>query len=313
MRIGVCVPQLGPAADAPTIAAFAETADRTGVDSLWVEEHLFKPLEPLTGFGGRPGVPWPQEHERALSPFEVLAYLAGITTSCRLGTSIVVVGYHHPVVLAKQTATIDVLSQGRMMLGLGVGWCEDEYRLLGRPFRSRGTYADEALDVLRQCWSPGPVEFHGEQVDVPRSQASPKPVSGDLPIHGGFQSRAGLRRVAKWCDTWHPSGLSSAQVMEGLGEINRVAADEFGRAPLTATMRVLASPGAGAEATGPMKRTDGVWGGTHAEIADRIALAREDGIHELVLDANFAPRNDDPAFWGELAESLPLWVGAAHA
>lgn len=315
MKIGVCLPQLGPAAGMPLLADFAVQAEGSGVDSLWVEEHLFRPLDPITGFGGVDGMPWPDEHAIALAPLETLAFVAAKTTTCRLGTSILVTGYHHPLMLAKEAATIDVLSGGRMNLGLGVGWCEDEYQLVGQPFKKRGAIADEMLEALRVCWGPNPAEFHGEHVEIPVCETSPKPANGHLPIHGGFLAGAGLRRVARWCDVWQPFGLDPTDAVERLGRLNEVAVTEHGRSPLDLALRVLIAPGPRSESgalAGPMGKSTGRWAGSIDQLAERVAAAREAGLGELIMDPNFAPGADSTSFWETLADDITLLVAAAH-
>ncbi|MET0735535.1 MAG: TIGR03619 family F420-dependent LLM class oxidoreductase [Microbacterium sp.] len=312
MKIGVCLPQIGTAATTSGIRSFAVRAEAAGVDALWVEEHLFRPLMPITGFGGVPGRPWPAEHALALSPLEILSFVAALTTRCRLGTSVLVAGYHHPLVLAKQAATIDVLSDGRMNLGLGVGWCEDEYRLLGQSFADRGTITDETLQAISACWQENPVEFHGRHVTIPASETSPKPVDGRIPLYGGFMSAAGRRRVARWCDSWHPFGIEAEEAATGVAAINTVAVHDHGRPPLTVALRVLLAPGDAPTASGPMGRSSGVWAGSFERIAERLREARAWGIDEVVMDANFASGSGDEAFWSALAEELPMLASAAH-
>jgi probable F420-dependent oxidoreductase len=313
MKLGVCLPQLGPAATTAGIRSFALTAEAAGIHALWVEEHLFRPVAPITGFGGVDGAPWPEKHSLSLAPLEVLAFVAGLTERCRLGTSILVTGYHDPLVLAKETATVDLLAEGRLTLGLGAGWCEDEYQLLGRSFRDRGRYSDETLEALRVCWGANPVEYSGEFVTIPACETSPKPATGHLPIHGGFMTKAGRRRVARWCDGWQPFGLEAAPAVDAMAALNQLAWDEFGRPPLELALRVLIAPGAAPEVAGPMRRSTGVWGGSYSDLARRLADARERRVDEVIMDANFAPGSDDPGFWAELADQLPSLIDAARA
>lgn len=299
----------------PLVSDFAIEAERIGIDSLWVEEHLFRPLEPVTGFGGVDGMPWPVEHAWSLAPLETLAFVAARTSRCRIGTSILVSGYHHPLMLAKEAATIDVLSQGRMNLGLGVGWCEDEYQLVGRSFRRRGAIADETLEAIRRCWGPNPVAFDGLHVTIPPSETSPKPVQQTLPVHGGFLARAGHRRVARWCDVWQPFGLDPIDAVERLGSINELARDEFDRGPLQLALRVLVAPGPRSDsgsAAGPMGRSTGRWAGDVDQLAGRVADARDHGVDELIMDPNFAAGSDRPEFWEDLLRTLETLVAAAH-
>lgn len=310
MRIGICLPQLGPAAGMPLVTDFAVAAERAGFDSLWAEEHLMRPVHPLTGFGGIEGAPWPDHHRNALAPLALLAFVAGRTERVTLGTSILVVGYHHPLVLAKETATVDLLSGGRLALGLGVGWCEDEYQLLGSPFGQRGTLADEVLEVLDLSWSRGPFEYHGTHFTIPLCETSPAPADGRrVRMYGGFVSRAGWRRTARWCDVWQPYRLEPAEAMARLAEINALADSEFGRPPLEVSLRVLISP---VDEPGPATGHPGRWIGDPDALAERVAEARDAGCHEIVLDPSFAPGSDTIQFWDELVDRLAPLVAASH-
>lgn len=289
---------------------FAIEAEGAGFDSLWVQEHLFRPEHPKTGYGGIPDAPWPEQHNNVLSPLEVLAFVAAHTQRCTVGTSILVAGYHHPLDLAKRAATLDVLSGGRFVLGVGGGWSEDEYAVLGKPFRSRGALTDEVLEALNECWGPGLVDHAGEFFTIPSSRTSPTPANGTrVRTYGGFVARAGWRRVARWCDAWQPYGLPPEKAREGLEEINHIAHSEFGRPSLELSLRATISPHfSGEEVDGRI----GQWTGPVDTLAERVAAARVAGCDEVVVDTNFAPGAHEAGYWEKLPTLLSPLIEAAH-
>ena len=156
MKIGLCLPQLGPHTSATVVRDFATQSETLGFDSLWVQEHLFYP-QPALGYAGSEDIPWPQPYAQLLAPLELLSFVAGVTHTIGLGTSILVTAYHRPLMLAKQAATLDVLSGGRLQLGLGLGWSEQEYALMDTPFTARGPRSRDFIRALQACLGPDPV------------------------------------------------------------------------------------------------------------------------------------------------------------
>ena len=165
-------------------------------------------LEPKNEYPPVPGKVWPKPFERVFDPIVTLAYVAAATQRIRLGTSVLIMPFYQPVVLAKQLATLDVLSGGRLDVGLGLGWSQDEYEAVGVPFKQRGRRADEFLRCLDAIWTQDVIEFHGEFYNVPRSRVEPKPVQKPRPpitiggygCHGGQASgRAGGRLQRGQC------------------------------------------------------------------------------------------------------------------
>ncbi len=313
MRIGICLPQLGPGTTPDVVDEFIGRAQDAGFDSLWVQEHLFRPLEAATPYGARGGAPWPAQHQRLLAPFELLAYAAARTTRCTVGTSIAVTGYHHPVELAKRAATIDVLARGRMALGLGTGWSRDEYDLVGAPFAERGKQADEMLRALLACWGPNPVSFAGEHFVIPPSETSPKPFAGErVRLVGGFMGRNGERRSARFCNVWQPYAMEADEARRRLDVVNEIAAAEFGRGRLELSLRVTTAPeipgllGGGASAPGR-------WAGGIGELCERGRAAAQAGCDELVLDTSFAPGENSERSWLAQPEFFRPLVELGHA
>ena len=210
--VGLCLPQLGPHATGPAIKDFCHAAEDRGYTSLWVQEHLFVPVDAISGYGGAPGRALPTPYQSTLAALELLAAAAAWTTTPLIGTSVIVGGYHRPVELAQSLAAVDVLSQGRLVVGLGVGWSEDEHIQMNTDVHSRGRRLDELIDALKACWGPNPVEHRGEFFSIPSCLVNPKPVQHKLPMIGGAFSGPGLERVIDKLDGWNPAGLPVSTV-----------------------------------------------------------------------------------------------------
>ena len=312
MRIGLCLPQLGPDVSLTVVREFAVRAEQAGFDSLWVQDHLLFPHEPRTGYAGRPGLAMPRPYRHLWAPLELLSFVAAITERVQLGTSILVAGHHRPVQLTKSIATIDQLSGGRFSLGLGAGWSEDEHLLAETPFHQRGARADELLAALRACLGPNPVQFEGRWFTIPVSDTSPKPV-GRIPLVSGFRSEVGMRRTARDFDVWQPAGMGLDATIEAHGHVNRLAAEQFGRGPLELSWRVFCSPTLSVLANPP----EGAygrpnWTGTGEQIASEVEAARAAGVDEVVIDCNFAEGLGETG-WKAVPEELAILAATAHA
>src|SRR6266540_2338087 len=150
MKVGIRLPQTGKNAKLKNVIYLAEAADRNGFDSLWVLERLLWPISPQTQY---PSGNFPQDWQIVLEPLELLSFVAAITKKIYLGTSVIDMLFHNPVILARRFATLDVLSKGRAIAGLGIGWSRDEYEVSGIPFKDRGKRADEYIQILKQIWT----------------------------------------------------------------------------------------------------------------------------------------------------------------
>jgi alkanesulfonate monooxygenase SsuD/methylene tetrahydromethanopterin reductase-like flavin-dependent oxidoreductase (luciferase family) len=250
---------------------------------------------------------------------EQLAYVAGLTKQIRIGTSILVTGYHRPVPLAKQAATLDVLTDGRFLLGVGLGWSRSEHALLDAPFERRGPRTTEMLKVIRACWGDNPVAFDGEFYSVPKSETSPKPVSRGIdgkpgvPIVAGFWAESAFPRIAGYCDYWQPVARDLDKVMAESAQINAIAKERFGRGPIPVMLRVFASPklsGVREIAASPMQPN---WVGGIDEMMPKLRAAKATGAYELIIDTSFFPENPGADGWLEQLEFFRPLLDEAHA
>jgi probable F420-dependent oxidoreductase len=186
--VGLTLPQAGQQATRENVIQAAQQAEKEGFDSLWVFERLLWPINPQTPYPVTPDGSLPIEYQNVLDPLETLTYVAGITNRIALGTCVIDMLFHNPVVLARRFATLDFLSEGRTICGLGIGWSKDEYQVSNIPFKDRGKRADEFIETLKRIWTDDVAEFTGKFYNIPASKIGPKPVQKPhIPIYlGGF-------------------------------------------------------------------------------------------------------------------------------
>jgi probable F420-dependent oxidoreductase len=204
VHLGVILPNFGTDSTPERIRRVAEAAEELGFDSVWATEHIIVGPEGVDPYG------------RVYAPLVTLGWIAGYTERVALGTSIVLVPLHHPIHLAKETATLQELSQGRLRLGVGMGWHEDEFNIMGIPFRGRGRRADEAIRLMRALWR-GERSFQGEHWSFQNATFAPLPEPEPEIWVGGSSARA-IRRALDLGDVWHPSRGSDADHVKRIRE-----------------------------------------------------------------------------------------------
>jgi probable F420-dependent oxidoreductase len=214
----------------------AEEADRLGFESLWMPEHLVIPMQ-MEGspYAGQDHPPIPPEVP-VFEPFTYLGFLAGRTTNIRFSTHVYNIGLRHPFVSARAVATLDVISGGRAMFGIGASWLEAEWDAVGLDFHTRGRRVDEAIEVCRRLWTDKVVEHHGEFFDFGPVMFEPKPVQQPYPplIIGG-DGPAALRRAATVGDGWIPMNHPLDKLPAAIARIAelRAAAGRDGKTEVT--------------------------------------------------------------------------------
>lgn len=217
-------------ADPAYAAALVTAAERVGFESLWAVQHVVIPVEhvskyPYSSTGkleGDVAGPVPD-------PLVWLAWAGALTATIRLATGVFILPQQHPLVVAKQVATVDRLTGGRVILGVGVGWLREEFEALDSSFDDRGQRMDEAVQVLRRSWAAGPTSFDGTQISFPPVHMSPKP-TGLIPIVIGGHTAAAARRAGRLGDGFFPLGCPADRLVE-LVELARRTATEHGRDP----------------------------------------------------------------------------------
>jgi len=210
------------ASSEPRVALrIAQLAESLGYDSLWAGEHVVVPNPRVD--------PSPMEpDEPILDPLVALAHLAAHTERIRLGTGVILLPQRNPLVLAKQVASLDVLSEGRLILGIGVAYLEPEMAAIGVPMERRGARADEYLAAMRSLWEDEAPAFHGEFADFEGVDAHPRPVQRPLPVVVGGHSEAAFRRAARHADGWY-GFMTGLRAMAQHRESLAAAAAQAGR------------------------------------------------------------------------------------
>jgi probable F420-dependent oxidoreductase len=288
MRLGLHALGIGAGARREVIDAVAAAAEAAGFATLWAGEHVVMVDEPASRYpyapDGRIAVPAAADW---LDPLIALSFAAAATRRIGLATGVVLLPEHNPLLVAKQAASLDVLSGGRLTLGVGVGWAREEFAALGVPFARRGARATEYVAAMRAVWRDDPAGFAGEFVAFDRVRVNPKPVHGRIPVVVGGNSDAALERAARWGDGWYGFNLGSADaVRERVAEL-RARTRAAGRDP--AALTVAVAPG------------------QPADVAELAAA----GVTQLVLVA--APPGDpaDAAAWVDGLRQLPDGVGSS--
>jgi probable F420-dependent oxidoreductase len=235
MRIGISLLNNWGIEDVQALVGLASRAEELGFDSVWVHDHVFNVGHVLDRIGGRP----------YYEPLTLLAFVAARTTRVRLGTSVLVLPYHNPIRLAKTAATLDVLSGGRLILGVGGGSIEQETRAMGSPFAERGAFSDEAIAVMRTLWSEENPRHAGTYWDFAGMPFSPKPLqTPSIPLVIGGVSRAAIRRAARLGDGWQPLGLSPETLARGIASLReecRACGRDVAQVPVSIALSLTAS------------------------------------------------------------------------
>lgn len=233
MKFGMMLPTLGPLASGPHALeaqlAIAQKAEALGFDSLWVPDHVVIPTTIKSRYPYNDSGRFPMPPEQGfLEPIAALGFLAGVTKRVRLGTWVLVLPHRNPIVTAKTFASLDVLSGGRIMLGAGIGWMEEEITLLGAPFKKRGALSDEYLRAMKELWTNPDPQFEGQFVRFSGIKCEPKPLQKPLPVWIGGHSARAMRRVVEFGDGWVAVPKSFAAFQETY-EALKAAAAKAGR------------------------------------------------------------------------------------
>jgi len=285
--VGLTLPQLGPHVTRDAVRGFCEEAERIGFTSLWVQEHLFFALNPSAPYAARPGMPVPEAYRSTMAATELLTAAAAWTERPLLGTGILVGGYHRPVELAQRLAAIDILSAGRLIAGLSVGWSKDEHDQMDVEFTTRGKRMDELVSALKACWGPDPVNFDGEFFHIRDALVSPKPLQQPHPrLLSGMRSAPGLRRTAAQFDIFNPASGSVDQILESVATINALRSPDA--EPIEVMQRIFTEPPFVVPGLAPL---------SVEAMQDAVAAAQRAGFSEVIIDTAFTTEVNSPQDW----------------
>jgi probable F420-dependent oxidoreductase len=281
MRLGIVIPNQVAWGGPEEILRLATAAEDAGMDSVWVADHIVMPAAFDSPYPMQELQPFdPEANETFFEPLLTLAFVASRTSRVRLGTSIIVPTLRHPAYTAKLVATLDNLSGGRVVLGVGAGWLREEFEALGVAFEPRGALLDEHIAVMRELWSSDVATFEGEHYRLPPVRSAPKPANpSGPPIWIGGASTAALRRVAAIADGWQPMAVGPpelASLVPRLHELARAA----GRDPTAIDVCPRCDLAFGAP---KVHKPNGVYG-TPEEVVAGLGAYRDAGCTELILD-----------------------------
>src|SRR5579859_2092446 len=284
MQIGYGAPVAGAWATPGYLTAFARRAEDAGYASLWSFQRLLVP----EGSGMEP------VYRSVLDPMVALGYLAAATTRIRLGVAVVNLPFVSPTVLAKQASTVDVLSGGRLDLGLGIGWMPEEFAATDASTARRGARTEEYLGVLRTLWAGEVSSFDGEFYTIPAGRQDPRPVQRPgPPVLLGGMSRPAMERAGRIADGWITSSRADLSKIGDAAAVIRDAAQAAGRDPGAVRIVCRGVVQAGAPAEGP-DGTRRLLSGSFAQIREDAAWLGEQGVTELFYDLNWDPQVGSP-------------------
>ena len=241
MQFGLGLPHAGTSAQGQNAIVFAQRAEALGFESLWCGDHLVLPTAgtqqyPYTADGSFPR----SSRVGFIETLTLLAYVASVTSRIRLGSTVIILPYRNPIVQAKMFASLDVLSGGRVICGVGVGWLQKEFEVLGASYQDRGPVSDEYLQIFRLLWTEENPAFHGRFYQFDGIQFWPKPVQSPLPIWVGGHSKRSIRRALTYGQAWHPTRQTPGFVAEHLPYMRQEAA-RLGRDPASLTISLKRS------------------------------------------------------------------------
>lgn len=277
---------MGPSASAEAMVKVAQHAEKVGFESIWVTDRLLYPVNPKTPYAGSADGMLPDVYKTVFDPLESLLWVGAHTKTIRLGTSVLDIPFYNPIVLARRTTAIDQFSGGRLTLGMGQGWSQDEYDATNADATKRGRRADEFLQVLKEIWTNDPAEFNGKYFQLSNSYIAPKPKQKPhIPVYLAAFSPAAMKRVAQYSDGWHPVGLPFPAISHMWDSIKTMA-KEAGRDPKELKLSVRGNL---TLLDKPAGESRWAFTGNLDEVKQDIAAAKELNPDELVIDVTFSP------------------------
>jgi probable F420-dependent oxidoreductase len=292
MRYGFYLPTRGQTATPEALETLVRRAEALGFASVMIADHIVLPVTIKSKYPYTVDGAFPSQGD-ALEQLALMAFIAGKTSTLRLVTSVMILPHRNPVVTAKSLATIDVLSRGRVTVGVGVGWLREEFEALGAPaFDRRGAVSDEYLQIFKALWTQSPASFAGAFYHFEAVRCLPQPVQKPHPpIWIGGHSRAALRRAAKFGDGWHPVGanpavpLPASELRSLLQELHQLTEAE-GRDPaaLTISYKAPIYDAGHPPRSGPSGADRRPFSGSLEQVREDIATFASLGVSELIFD-----------------------------
>ena len=306
MKVGITLPNLGPQATRENVLKLATRAEKEGFDSLWTITRILWPLKPQSAYRATPDGSLPLEYQNVLDPLDVLVYVAANTNNIALGTSVADIFFYTPIMLAKRFATLDVLSQGRVISGLGLGWSKDEYQASNIPFMNRGERADEFIQVMKKIWTDDIVEFKGKSYDIPASKIDPKPIQKPhIPIYlGGFSPNTFSRIVKYDLNGWLGVVGGPLEYTESSIKAIKEQASQANKNPDNFRIIMMTYPNVKEGVSSKNDKNRFPLSGTIDEIGSDIQRVKGMGVDHIIFGYNFLPIGRDVVKMIEISKEL---------
>ncbi|HET9805971.1 MAG TPA: TIGR03619 family F420-dependent LLM class oxidoreductase [Nitrososphaeraceae archaeon] len=288
MKVGLVVPQFGINATKENLIRFVQIAEREDFESLWVYDRMLYPLNPQQPYPGTPDKrEWPEFFKYNLDPLTTLAFIAANTTKTNLGTCIIDMLFHTPITLAKEFTAIDILSEGRVLCGFGIGWSKDEYLAANIPYEKRGERANEILEAMKKVWTEDIVEFDGEFYKIPKSIINPKPIQKPHPeiLFGGFSPKT-FERMAKYGDGYIGALAGSFEYFHNLIEMFNDSIEKSSITRKDFDLTILTYPYLIKSSSEKKSNRSPMIGETIDEIGSDLSKLKSSGVDRVILAVN---------------------------
>jgi len=282
LKLGLSIPQVGVNATRENALKLAQAAEKENFESLWVQERILWPINPQSKYPASPDGSLREEYQHNLDSMNLLSYIAANTSKILLGTGIAVSAYHLPVQFAKEVATVDILSQGRFVCGIGLGWSKDEYQTSNVPFERRGARQDEFIQAIKKVWTDDTVEFNGEFYNIPPSKIDPKPVQKPHPkiLLAGFGPKT-FERIVNYADGYLSALAMPIPTFEQLISGFKQTVEKAGKNPDDFNISTLTFPQITENSSGNGDRFPMT--GTIEEVGSDIKKLKEIGVNRAIL------------------------------
>ncbi|MBT6273806.1 MAG: LLM class F420-dependent oxidoreductase [Chromatiales bacterium] len=303
MKFGIAYPNL---INGDEIRRFAIHTEALGFESIWAGDHIVLPSAGTKDYPyTRDGTFQRPSHVPFIEPMTLLTYIAGVTERIKIGTTVIIVPYRHPVVQAKMFANLDVLTNGRVICGVGVGWLRKEFEILGAPFEERGPMTDEYIEIFKCLWTEELPNYQGRFHQIDGITFEPKPIQSDVPIWVGGHSKRAIRRTVHYGHAWHPT-RQSPEYVESMLPYLRAYAEERGRDPASITVSLKR----GLHFTdldmteGGNPNADGTLVGTTDDVIRDVEHCQSIGIDQVTFDFRTSNVDDCCRVLDNLAEKV---------
>jgi probable F420-dependent oxidoreductase len=314
MKIGLRVPQTGRnVATKENIASLAKQAEDAGLYSLWVLERLIWPISPKDKYPGTTDGRFPEDWQFIFDPIETLTFVASNTSKILVGTSVIDMLFHNPVILARRFATLDVLSEGRAIAGCGIGWSKDEYEVSNVTFEGRSRRADEYVQILKKIWTENIIEFRGQFYNIPPSRIGPKPLQKPhVPIYLGGYSQKTFARIASYANGWICTIQDSLDQAKSnickLEEECRRANRDFDDINIAAILYPCIIDSVDKREGKNQKKTRKLMNGNIDQVGNDLLEISDIGVDQAILNYNRSPISNNIGAMIELTKKLWKFV-----